>query len=176
MDRINERYLITENGDIYSLYSRYGKREKPLKLSPQLRKDGYYQILLMDGAGKYKSFLVHRLVASKFIANPNSLPEVNHINGDKSDNSAKNLEWVTRSENLKHRYRVLGYKKQGFVKFNEFKKIKVKCVETGEIFDSINDVARYVNKNIGNIYQSFRTGCRCGGYHWEKCNSKDQML
>lgn len=172
MNMINERYIIKEDGSIYSLYSRFGKRKKPLRITPQLRKDGYYQIGLVNDFGKKKMFLVHRVVASKFIPNPNNLPEVNHINGDKLDNSVANLEWVTRSDNLRHRYHVLGYKIQGCIKDNYSKRIKVKCLETGKIFDSINDAARYVDKNIGNIYQSFRTGCRCGGYHWEKCSGE----
>ncbi len=176
MNTIYERYLVDSDGAIYSLYHRFGRRSDPLLMHPQKRKDGYYQIRLKNEFGKTKTFLVHRLVANMFIKNPNSLPEVNHKNGDKSDNSVKNLEWVSRSGNLEHRYRVLGYSRQGCTKANESKKIKVECVENGMVFDSVNDAARYVGKNIGNMYQSFRTGCRCGGYHWKKIKTKEAML
>jgi len=47
-------------------------------------------------------FLVNRLVAKAFIPNPNNKTEANHKNGDRMDNKAVNLEWVTRSENQVH--------------------------------------------------------------------------
>jgi len=56
--------------------------------------------LCWQGVHAYR--YIHRLVASAFISNPDNLPEVNHINGDKTDNLVENLEWVTRSENHLH--------------------------------------------------------------------------
>ena len=60
--------------------------------------NGYYKVCL----GKYGTYLVHRLVAQTFIPNPKDKPQVNHINGNKRDNRAENLEWVTASENTQH--------------------------------------------------------------------------
>lgn len=65
---------------------------------------GYIQVQLSSRPNRVQK-LIHVLVATAFIPNPNNYPQVNHINGDKADNRAENLEWVTQSENIKHAYR-----------------------------------------------------------------------
>ena len=65
-------------------------------------KDGYKQVCLSKN-GSTKTLILHRLVAKAFIPNPENLPEINHLNG-KTDNSAKSLEWSTRSRNMQHAY------------------------------------------------------------------------
>jgi hypothetical protein len=64
---------------------------------------GYWKIILFS-KNIQKSYYVHRLIAQAFIPNPNNMPCVNHINGIKTDNSISNLEWCTRSENIRHAY------------------------------------------------------------------------
>ena len=71
-------------------------------LKTRTDKAGYLRVNLYDSCGKMKRFLVHRLVCEAFHENPKSKTEVNHINEDKSDNRACNLEWVTRKENCNH--------------------------------------------------------------------------
>jgi hypothetical protein len=61
-----------------------------------------YKTIGLTITGKSHTRLVHRLVAENFIANPEGKPEVNHKDGDKSNNSVSNLEWCTSSENKQH--------------------------------------------------------------------------
>ncbi|HRG19212.1 MAG TPA: NUMOD4 motif-containing HNH endonuclease [Flavobacterium lutivivi] len=70
-------------------------------ISPWLSKSKYYSIKIKT-KGKNTSFLFHRIVAQAFIPNPENKPQVNHINGIKTDNRIENLEWVTGSENVQH--------------------------------------------------------------------------
>lgn len=87
-----EDYKISNLGNIRLLNGGISKR----KIT-----DKYSQIGLIK-ENKSHTFYIHRLVALHFIANPENKPEVNHINGIKSDNRVENLEWVTAFENIRH--------------------------------------------------------------------------
>ena len=90
------KYLISETGKIYSLFSNK-------VLTPTLEPNiGYYRVKMVSDDGEKKTFLVHRLVALAFIPNPDNKAEVNHIDGDRLNNDVSNLEWVTREETMKH--------------------------------------------------------------------------
>lgn len=90
-------YQVSDKGNIKSL-----KRfEEGYLLSNVNKKNGYFSIVLRSGNRK-RYTRVHRLVAEMFIPNPYGLPEVNHIDGNKQNNSVKNLEWVSRKENAQH--------------------------------------------------------------------------
>lgn len=90
-----DRMILTIDG---KSYFRKGKILKPKK-----HKDGYLFVTLTKEKSK-KNFYVHRLVAEAFIPNPENKPQVNHINGNKADNTISNLEWVTNAENARHAY------------------------------------------------------------------------
>ena len=75
---------------------------QPLKV--HLNRRGYLRINLRKD-GKDTNHTVHRLVAKAFIPNPEDKPQVNHLNGVKTDNNVCNLEWCTRAENIEHAYR-----------------------------------------------------------------------
>lgn len=67
------------------------------------------RVCLPDETGdRYKTTYLHILVAKAFVPNPRNMTEVNHINGNKRDNRAENLEWVTHRENMEHASHVLG--------------------------------------------------------------------
>jgi hypothetical protein len=77
---------------------------KEKKHSPVLQKTGYFLCALTKDKIT-KKYLVHRIVAKAFISNPEDKPQINHINGIKSDNRLENLEWNTRSENCRHAWK-----------------------------------------------------------------------
>lgn len=83
---------------------------------------GYCRVKLYKNK-KQKTFFRHRLVAEAFIPNPNNLPEVNHIDGDKSHNFKENLEWSSRTHNEREAHRL---------KIKQYKPFKVKF-QNGEI-------------------------------------------
>lgn len=67
----------------------------------------YDSVVLTDKEGSFKKHMVHRLVAYAFIQNPDNLPQVNHLDGNKHNNLVENLEWCTQQQNAKHAYNVL---------------------------------------------------------------------
>lgn len=108
------RYTVTEFGGVFTETKRkipiVGKGMEftgefkfflePLRLlAYQVNNRGYKAVRL---AGKTE--MVHRLVAKCFVPNPDKKPYVNHINGNKLDNRAINLEWCTHKENMDHAY------------------------------------------------------------------------
>ena len=95
IDEIKEHYEIRQDGTIYST-----KSNKILVTS--YTEKGYKSITLVTNSGNTKTYLVHRLIATKYIHNPDGLPQVNHINGIKDDNRVENLEWVDNQTNRDH--------------------------------------------------------------------------
>ena len=90
---IHSDYMITEDGDVYS--SKFGKIKKRKIYT---NNKGYMRIVLCND-GKLKNYMVHRLVAETYIPNTNNLPQVNHIDEDKTNNNVSNLEWCSRQYN-----------------------------------------------------------------------------
>lgn len=149
--------VSSEGGKIRSLNYRRTGKIKELK-----QKDngiGYLQVKL-SLKGKPTSVLVHRVVAETWIQNPNNYSDVNHIDENKHNNSVENLEWLPHKKNMEHgTCQERKAKSQGK---------RVRCVETGEEFESCHDVER----KTGLAQNSVSKACRgilktCGKLHWE---------
>lgn len=95
-----DRYLISNYGRVKNAKTGYIR-----KLSLD-RENGYQLVCLSLGSRGSQCYVkIHRAVAQTFIPNPNNLPQVNHIDGDKENNYVNNLEWVTSQENIIHAYK-----------------------------------------------------------------------
>lgn len=105
-----ESYEVSNFGEVRGVDrwvpSVHGERfKKGVIKSKKTDKDGYFRVYLSKSSKK-KQFMVHRLVAEAFLDNLNNDPVVNHIDGDKQNNRADNLEWCTRSYNDLHAFKL----------------------------------------------------------------------
>ena len=173
-------YEISNRGSIKSLEREIGNNggiaiKKEAILTPQQIRCGYYRIGLTDENKKRKMFLVHRLVATAFIPNPQNKSEVNHIDGNKKNNNLENLEWCTRGENLKHAYktnlRTTEASKNNFKKMIEKHKRKViqKDINQNIIneFKSIKEASKITETSIISVCKHKGYYKTAGGYIWE---------
>ena len=94
-----DKYQISNFGNVKSTNYKSTKKERIMK--PTINSSGYYKIELYKN-GKSNIYYVHRLVALVFIPNPENKTQINHIDGNKTNNNVSNLEWVSVSENQIH--------------------------------------------------------------------------
>lgn len=92
---------------IYRADGGFHRMQSERVLADRVNTYGYHLVLLSD-KGKTRTKCIHRLVAEAFITNDEGKPQVNHIDGDKANNTVENLEWCTGQENVLHARDVLG--------------------------------------------------------------------
>lgn len=120
---------------------------------------GYQSVMLYPGR---KMMRVHRLVALTFIPNPDNLPQVNHINEDKTDNRVENLEWCTAQYNTNygtHMKRV-----------RENQPRSKRCIVDGVEYVSVCDASRQLNISRNSLKMAFSRGqTHCKGHTIAYC-------
>lgn len=160
----NSNYIVSNTGRI--------RRDGVNKDHSVRDKKGYLTVDLYEH-GKRRTERVHRLVAEAFVPNPDNKPEVNHKDGNKHNNNADNLEWVTKKENCEHAwnnglarpsYSMLGRKNP-----NAGRKGKpIRIVETGEVFNSSLECEKAIDGNNRHINDCLRGRQNTHrGYHFE---------
>lgn len=170
-------YQISNLGNIRKLrfINNIVNKEKIFKITPQIINSGYYKVVLYKD-GKYKNKCIHRLVAETFIPNEENKPQINHIDGNKLNNNVDNLEWCTRSENMKHSYKNNLSTPSAKGKYGsdnpKAKKVNMLDKNTNEIiktFGSLIDAAYYlkVNKSCHIVACCKGRLKTAYGYKWE---------
>jgi len=123
-------YLVTTDGRIFSLINmRY--------LKQSVSNSGYSLINLRNNVA-IKTFTIHRLVANTYVSNFDNKPQVNHIDGNKKNNLACNLEWVNASQNQLHSV------KMGLRKSTEKQRLAVS--KTGKMVGKANGIKGGIKK------------------------------
>lgn len=157
-DTIYPGYQVSNLGRFRSLDRKVQKRDgstqmyKSRVLKQGLGTSGYLGVTF-SREGKNKTFLAHRLVALSFLQNPDSKKTVNHLDGDKTNNKANNLEWSTYSENHLHRSRSLGLCRGGT--HHQSKLSKEDVLKIRELYEKEKDrkkLATQFNVTAATIY------------------------
>lgn len=148
---------------------RNGKVKNQYKIN-----SGYFAVSAYIN-GKQTTGLVHRLVASAFVPNPESKREVNHIDGNKENNCADNLEWVTAKENIAHARKtgLMRESDEHLAKLNDGaqrankQRSKIVIRDDGERYESITEAALKNNVSRSSIYSSAHEGWKANGHNFE---------
>lgn len=146
-------YAVTEDGQVWSY-----KSKKFITLHDNGR--GYLMADLCKN-GVRKHYYIHRLVAEAYIDNPNKLPQVNHKDEDKTNNSVTNLEWCTNIYNQEYGTRAARQAKAI--------SIPVYCVELDKVFSSYAEAGRYLHISPGYVSYALAHPNKSKGYHFNYC-------
>lgn len=140
------------------------------RILKQTYTSGYLGVLLSEGTTR-KDALVHRLVALTFVPNPDNKPQVDHIDGDRTNNRPENLRWVTSKENHANSIERGEHTSQ-----DPYKRKPVRDIDTGEEFPSMLDAEKHYNIPRGRISGAIKSGQRVHGHRFEIIEAKPKQL
>ena len=162
-----EKWTTIQEASNYEV-STYGNiRNKTTQkiLKGRLTKSGYLQVSLkIDETNKFSNRYIHRLVAIYWIDNPEDKREVNHKDGNKGNNNINNLEWVTPSENQKHRHSI-GINKTSNRRVGKFTKDGELVAEYSSIQEAANAENNGIRVSIDNVVHGKRKSLK--GFVWK---------
>lgn len=98
------RYMCNKEGIIVSVDTIEKGVIKGYLIRPYVNRDHYVEYVIMETNGKMRHINAHRIVASLFLKPKAGKTDVNHKDGNRQNNHVDNLEWVSRSENIRHSY------------------------------------------------------------------------
>ena len=148
-------YYINDCGDVLSFY----RRTYPIVLAQWPNQHGHRYVHLRRRDGSSQKVLVHRLIAQSYIPNPENLPIVRHLDDDPTNNCADNLGWGTQTDNV-----------QDCIRNGHIFRKPVRCVETGDIFESCTQAADHFNVTRSCVTMSCQGKNKTlRGYHLEYC-------
>lgn len=151
-------YQVSNLGKVASL-----TKGRLNRMSPSVDSRGYFKITLFQN-GLRKTLKVHRLIAMCFVDNPENFPEVNHINEDKLDNRAENLEWCTRQYNVRYGSRTERQKRAISKPVVQLDLSRNKVAR----FDSAMQAERELTLSHSSIAACCKSKRKtCGGYRWQ---------
>lgn len=170
---LNDKYEVSNKGKV-RIVGTENNLETDIIIS------GYERVTI-NGIDEYQGRLVHRLVATAFIPNPENKPQVNHKDGDRLNNNVENLEWVTVQENSHHSRDVLGTMdtesaREELSKTQNMPVQKLDLV-TGEVIKEYPSAVAaskeggYLQGKISNVCNGRRNST--GGYGWRFKNPED---
>jgi len=151
-------YLISNHGEV--------KHAKTGRIRKGQSDRGYIRGNFATKKGEQKAYKFHRLVALAFVENPRGVEVVNHLDGDKLNNRADNLEWCTPGENQEHAYE-LGLKKPYWGKETRHKSVlnlpvTVTLLDGHQIkFSSAKDASRNMGISSSNVSNRLKDGEKC---------------
>lgn len=169
-------YQVSNQGRVKSLerykIGRFGIKYRVNEkiIIPHQDKYGYIRVgIYKDGVER--TIRIHKLVAEVFIPNPNNYTEINHIDEDKTNNRVENLEWCSRSYNVRYGSRLDKVSKALQGHYNTKCSKSVLCVELNRKFPSSMEAERWLG-----IHKAHSNICKCCigkpkyktayGYHW----------